>query len=333
MKSPAVTVLLPVHNGARHLPAALRSVLRQSFCDFELLAIDDGSTDETRKILESTGDPRVRVLHHPQNLGLVATLNHGLAEARGEWIARQDADDLSAPGRLAAQMSFARGNPAVPLIGADALLIDEADRYRGRWRTGGHADLVAWDLCFRAPFAHGSVLFRRGIIADRLGGYRDRPACEDLDLWARVAAEFPVVTLRQPLVKYRLHSASIMAGAEKSGERVAAVRRILEDHMAAMAPGLGGQERGAIAEAWAGDLPADWERYFEAVKALEWGFLRGRRMGAGFARLRAEQHYSLFYRACRAGAGGAFLRALARYDRASLPRMPWVRMAAATVRK
>ncbi len=333
MKAPAVTVLLPVYNGARHLDEALRSVLRQSFCDFELLAIDDGSTDESVRILESTGDPRVRVLRNERNLGLVATLNRGLVEARGEWIARQDADDVSAPGRLAAQMSFARGNPSVPLVGADAWLIDAAGHSRGRWRTGGHADLVAWDLCFRAPFAHGSALFRRSIIADRLGGYREKPACEDLDLWARVAAEFPVVTLRQPLMKYRLHEASIMAGAQKDAGRVRAVGDILKRHMRAVAPGMEEPDRAVIAAGWSGELPADWNGYFAAVRALELGFLRGRRPAGGFSRLRAEQHYALYFRACRMGAGGAFLRALAGADAASLPRMPWMRMLAATFQK
>lgn len=331
MTTPAVTVLLPVFNGARHLPAAIESVLRQRFCDFELLAIDDGSTDESPRLLRKIADPRVRVLRNERNLGLVATLNRGLAEARGEWIARQDADDVSAPGRLAAQMSFARGNPSVPLVGSDAWLIDDAGRSRGRWRTGGHADLVSWDLCFRAPFAHGSALFRRSIVAERFGGYRALPACEDLDLWARVAAEFPVVTLRQPLMKYRLHRGSIMAAAEADGRRRAAVREILERHMVTVAPGTTAEDRAEISAAWSGGLPTDWAAYFAAVRALELGFLRGRRAAPGLASLRAEQYYALYFRACRAGAGGAFLRALARADAAALPRLPWVRMLAATV--
>jgi len=330
MTTPAVTVLLPVFNGGRHLRAAVESVLGQSFCDFELLAIDDGSTDESRRLLEGFSDPRLRVLSNERNLGLVATLNRGLAEARGEWIARQDADDVSAPGRLAAQMSFARGNPSVPLLGADAWLIDDEGRARGRWRTGGHADLVSWDLCFRAPFAHGSALFRRRIVAERLGGYQPLPACEDLDLWARVAAEFPVVTLRQPLMKYRLHRESIMASAENAGDRRAAVREMLERHMATVAPGTEPAQRREISAAWSGGLPGNWMGYFAAVKALELGFLRGRRAAPGLARLQAEQHYALYFRACRIGVGGDFLRALARADVAMLPRLPWVRMLAAT---
>jgi glycosyltransferase involved in cell wall biosynthesis len=328
MKSPAVTVLMPVFNVARHLRESIASVLRQSFCDFELLAIDDGSTDESPEILAALGDPRVRVLRNERNLGLVATLNRGLAEARGEWIARQDADDISAPGRLAAQMAFARGNPAVPVLGCDALLIDDAGRPRGRWRTGGHADLVAWELCFRAPFAHTSALFRRSIVSERLGGYRDLRACEDLDLWARMAAEFPVVTLRQPLVKYRLHGASIMAGATGDSARVEAVRGALERHMAAMAPGLSRPERALIASAWSGGALPEWPAYFEAVKMLRLNFLRGRRKPPGFSRVLADEHYSLWF---RAGRPVALLRTLAKAEPGLFARMPWPRMAAGMV--
>jgi hypothetical protein len=333
MKPPVVTVLMPVFNGARHLRAAIESVTRQSFCDFELLVIDDGSTDETAQMLDGFGDPRLRVLRNERNLGLVPTLNRGLAEARGEWIARQDADDLSAPGRLAAQLGFVQGNPSVPLVGTDAWLIDDNGRPRGRWRTGGHADLVQWDLCFRAPFAHSSALFRRGMIVDRFGGYRDLPACEDLDLWQRVAEKFPVVTLRQPLVKYRLHGASIMAGSAHDSARARAVREILERQIESVAPGVSLEIRSQVASPWSGPLPVDWNKYCEAVKAVEWGFLRGRRPGPGFGRMKAELAYALYFRAVREGRGAEFLRALLNVDGALWRHLPWIRMAVTAVRK
>jgi glycosyltransferase involved in cell wall biosynthesis len=333
MSAPAVTVLVPVFNGAAHLRESLESILRQRFCDFELLVIDDGSTDDTARILDEVEDRRLRVLRNETNLGLVATLNRGLAEARGEWIARQDADDISAPGRLIAQMSFARGNPSVPVVGADAWLINEAGRFCGRWRTAGHADLVAWDLCFRAPFAHGSALFRRSIVMERFGGYRDLPACEDLDLWSRVAADFPVVTLRQPLVKYRLHAASIMAGADGSVPRKQAVRDILDRHIQAVAPGLGERERSLVASVWSDCEQCEWSDYFDAVKMLSFNFCRGRGMAPGFHRVIADQYYALFFRARRSGTARAFLCALAKAQPSILPRMPWLRMLAATIRK
>ncbi len=331
MSGPAVTVLMPVFNGALYLRESVRSVLAQTFTDFELLVIDDGSTDESPAMLAESPDPRVRILRNERNCGLVATLNRGLAEAKGEWIARQDADDVSAPGRLAAQVAFVRGNPAVPLLGTDAWLIDGKGRARGRWRTGGHADAVAWDLCFRAPFAHGSALFRRSVILDRMGGYRDMKACEDLDLWSRVAQEFPVVTLREPLMKYRQHETSIMSAAAKDRVRSQAVGKILERYIGAIAPGVSEAERGVIATAWGGGKPASWRDYFEAVKSLELAFLRGRRKPPGLDRLIAEQHYTLFYRERRHRR--VLLQALAEVDPGTLLRMPWVRMAVALFRR
>lgn len=330
MSGPAVTVLLPVFNGARYLRESLRSVLGQTFTDFELLVIDDGSTDSTPAILAEFADPRMRVVRNARNIGLVATLNRGLDEARGEWIARQDADDLSAPGRLAAQMSFARGNPSVPLLGADAWLIDGEGRGCGRWRTGGHADLVGWDLCFRSPFAHGSALFRRSVVRERMGGYRDVKACEDLDLWARVAGEFPVVTLRQPLVKYRIHQGSIMAEAAQDRIRQREVEKILEDRMKVAAPGLGGAERRVIAEVWGGGKPESWRAYFDTVGALELGYLRGRGRAPGFDRLVAEQHYALYFRERRHRR--ILLRELFASDKRRFFNMPWLRMLAVTLR-
>ena len=331
MNPPPVTVLLPVFNGARFLAESLASVARQTFTDFELLVIDDGSTDDTPRVLAEFRDPRLRVLRNDRNLGLVASLNLGLASARGDWIARQDADDLSAPGRLAAQMAFARGNPAVPLVGSDAWLIDAAGRPKGRWRTGGHADLISWDLCFRTPFPHGSALLRRSVILNRLGGYRDQPACEDLDLWGRVAAEFPVVTLREPLIKYRLHDASVMAGADPSVRRRAAVRALLERHMETIAPGFDASP--VIASAWTETSPEDWLEYFEALAELERAFWRGRRAAPGFSALLAEQHYTRFFRARRDGDAGAFLRGMAMGRPGLLPRLPWLRLLAALVRR
>lgn len=331
MSAPAVTVLLPVFNGARYVREAVASVLGQTFTDFELLVIDDGSTDASPQILAEVGDPRVRVLRHEQNLGLVATLNRGLAEARGEWIARQDADDLSAPGRLAAQMAFVRGNPSIPLLGSDAWLIDGRGLPRGRWRTGGAADLVAWDLCFRAPFAHGSALFRRGLVLERFGGYREVQACEDLDLWSRVAGQFPVATLREPLMKYRLHEASIMTAAAKDRVRGKAVQEILRRHILAVAPGLPEVEADRVAVVWGGGKPENWRAYFLAVQALKLGFLRGRGKPPGFDRLVAEQHYALYFRERRHRP--VLLRALAGVDGKMMLRLPWPRMLAAVFRR
>src|ERR1700749_735753 len=108
--SPRVTVLIPVYNASTYLLEAVHSVLAGSFRDLELLAINDGSTDKSVDILRSIDDPRLRIVENPKNLGVAATLNRGLDLAEGEFIARMDSDDISAPDRLARQVAFMEAN-------------------------------------------------------------------------------------------------------------------------------------------------------------------------------------------------------------------------------
>lgn len=323
-----VTVLMPVFNGERHISNAIRSVLNQTFREFELLVVDDGSTDSTVSLVKAVADPRLRLIRNPENLGLVATLNRGLDEALGTFVARLDADDLMAASRLAEQVSFLRGNPSVPLVGSDARLIDENDRWCGRWRTARGSDWIRWDCAFRTPFAHSSVMFRRCLIRERFGGYQNHRACEDLDLWGRVAAEFPVTSLSSPLVSYRLHRASVM-GIENAGAgrgRIEAEYEVLLRNQRTLAPGSSLEVSERLAGVWSGrDANPDWSSYFDAMKDVELGFLRGRPAPGVFRRLVADQHYML---ACRLDAAGriAFLTALWRCDRTAFLRLPWMRL-------
>lgn len=328
MSAPVITVLMPVFNAESFLREAIESVLAQSFREFELLAIDDGSHDGSAAILEEFRDARLRVIRNDRNRGLVETLNRGLAESRGEWIARQDSDDASHPERLRSQLGFVRGNPALSLIGADARLVDEKGRTAGRWRTGGHADLVAWDLCFRTPFCHSTAFFRRDSAA-KLGGYRALPACEDYDLWSRMAMEVPVVTLREPLVKYRLHQRSVMATTRKTGDEAAnaSLREALKKYLRKVCPGLSASVVDDVVMPWTGQEDVEWPAYFDAVEEMERMFLRGRRPPPGFERLCADQNYMLWNRASHRN---AFARALLRQSPAVAFRMPWLRMAAAS---
>ncbi len=329
--NPAVTILMPAYNAERHLSESIRGVLAQTFRDFELLIVDDGSTDESLAITTAFEDPRVRVIRNETNAGLVGALNRGLAEARGEWIARQDADDRSAPERLAAQVEFARAHPSVPLVGSDARLISGRGDYRGRWRTGGHADLVRWDLCFRTPFAHSSAFFRRSIVIEKFAGYRDLRACEDFDLWSRIARDFPVVTLRRPLVDYRLHETSIMAFEHARGS-IAPVAGILRSNLASAAPGLSASDQDVIVDAWAAGSVTDWTRYFRAIGEARRGFLRGRSAPPGFDRLVAEQHYTLLCRRKTRLGRMAVLNGLRRASGRQFAALPWPRVLVALMR-
>ena len=207
--NPQVTVLMPVRNGAAHLQEAIDSILAQTFTDFELLIIDDGSTDATPKILRAVRDPRVRVVTHPQNLGLVPTLNQGLELARGELIARQDHDDLSQPERLQKQVDFLRRHPDFALVGTEAFATGEDGKKAYRLLRPLRPESVRWYLCFDNAFIHSSVMFRRDVIQRDFGGYARSFHSEDYALWSRVARARPTANLPEPLLLYREHVSSV----------------------------------------------------------------------------------------------------------------------------
>jgi glycosyltransferase involved in cell wall biosynthesis len=204
---PAVSVLLPVYNGARFLRPALESILGQSFTDFELLVLDDGSTDDSVRIAEGYRDPRIRILSAASNQGLPRALNRGLAAASGEFVARQDADDLSHPDRFARQLEFLRANPTVALVGAQAEVIDETGAAAGR-RLAYPCDdaAIRRRLLLRNPFAHTTVMFRRTAVL-AVGGYDESfRYCQDFALWNRLATRHRVANLHEVLAGYRIHS-------------------------------------------------------------------------------------------------------------------------------
>jgi glycosyltransferase involved in cell wall biosynthesis len=132
---PKVTVLLPVYNSAPFLRQAVDSILAQTRGDFELLAIDDGSTDASLEILHSYHDPRLRIIQHPRNLGLVASLNEGLDLAHGEYVARMDADDAMVPERLAEQSAFLDARPDIAVVAAFVEFINTEGAVTGSWAT------------------------------------------------------------------------------------------------------------------------------------------------------------------------------------------------------
>jgi glycosyltransferase involved in cell wall biosynthesis len=206
---PSVTVLLPVHNGAAHVREAIDSILAQTFPDFELLVIDDGSADDTPQILRGVADPRMRVVTNPKNLGLVPTLNRGLEMARGEFIARQDHDDVSLPERLKRQVDYLRSNPDCAVVGTEAVQTDAQGRKAFRLLRPSGAEAIRWYLCFDNAFIHSSVMFRRDVVWRELGGYPQSLHSEDYALWSRVARTHSTANLPEPLLHYREHASSV----------------------------------------------------------------------------------------------------------------------------
>ena len=219
---PVVSVLIPVYNGAAFLAEALASVRAQSFADWELLLVDDGSTDSTPAICAAAAasDRRVQVLRKA-NSGLSETLNLGLAEARGDWIARLDADDLMEPDRLARQLAFLRARPDLGGAASFYTVIDREGRERQKVRP------LPRDVAEIEPFlagggtlrfTHPTVTYRRDV-ALSVGGYRRAfEPCEDVDFFLRfLEAGRPVLVQEEFLTRYRAHPGQITAGKLHDG--------------------------------------------------------------------------------------------------------------------
>lgn len=202
--NPTVSVVLSVRNGGSDLSRALGTILNQSFSDFELIAINNGSSDGTREFLDQIGDPRVRV-YHQEDRGLAAALNRGISLARGRYIARQDHDDWALPTRIEQQVRFLDAHPDHGLIGTCAE-IWIADHPTGRFHDHPAEDAqLRFALLFNNPFVHSSVMMRKAAL-DQVGSYTTdhaRQPPEDYELWSRIARRFRVANLPERLTIYR----------------------------------------------------------------------------------------------------------------------------------
>ena len=207
--APSVSVVMPVYNGAAFLREAIESVLAQTFRDFELLLINDGSTDDTQEIIDSyRRDSRLRCISRP-NKGLIATLNEGWQRARGSYIARMDADDVSAPERLARQVAFLDAHLDVGVVGSAIWVIDAHGQRDGPIYLPATHHMIVWRLCFEDPLVHPTVLIRRAVL-ERAGGYDPAmPHAEDYDLWRRVSAFTRLHNLPDVLLSLRKHATNV----------------------------------------------------------------------------------------------------------------------------
>jgi glycosyltransferase involved in cell wall biosynthesis len=202
--SPRISVILPVYNGEAYLQEAVDSILGQTCSDFELIAIDDGSRDGSGAILDAVRDPRVRVVHQ-ENMGLALTLNKGIVLARGEYIARQDQDDISRPERLARQLAYMDAHPACGLLGTWSVIQEDRTPTARQHRHPCSNGELQLRVLFDSFFVHSSVMMRRATL-DRTGPYPtdpERNPPEDFDLWLRIARDHELANLPEPLLVYR----------------------------------------------------------------------------------------------------------------------------------
>jgi glycosyltransferase involved in cell wall biosynthesis len=205
---PRISILMPVWNGETFLAAAVDSLLAQTFTDFELLVIDDGSTDRTAEILQDYTDPRLRVLRL-DHAGIVVALNRGMSAAQADWIARLDADDISEPRRLERQWQAVSRHPRAVLCHTAITFFGGGDITPGKTRLPRSRSFTALRLCHQCPVVHSTVLFKKSV-ALAAGGYlpEERHA-EDFSLWGRMLEMGEFIALPEKLVRFRVHQQSV----------------------------------------------------------------------------------------------------------------------------
>ena len=209
---PKVSVILAAYNAQQYLREAITSILSQQFGDLEFLIVNDGSTDDTREIIQSFPDPRIRFIENRTNVGLTRSLNRALAKAQGEYIARQDADDISEPNRLAEQVAYLDRHSDVTLAGTWFTVIDSNGSLVRRSSLPSSDLDIRWDMFFSCPFVHGSVMWRHTPVRQQVGMYDERLCySQDYELWTRIASHFRVGNVEAFLLRYREHAQSMTA--------------------------------------------------------------------------------------------------------------------------
>jgi glycosyltransferase involved in cell wall biosynthesis len=207
MSQPFVSVLMPVYNAGRFLREAVDSVLAQTYPAFELIAIDDASTDGSYAVLQdyAARDSRVRVFRQPQNLGIVAARNRAFAEARPDatYYAILDSDDVALPERLQKQVAFLEAHADHALVGGHTEIIDERSQPVGIRHYPTDYAAICRTITRYNPIAQPAVMLRRSMLepAPYHAGF---PRCQDYELWLRLASEHPVANLDCPVLRYRV---------------------------------------------------------------------------------------------------------------------------------
>lgn len=200
---PKVSVLMAVRNGGPFLRQALQSIYNQTYRDFEVVIVDDASSDETAGILLEMKDARTFIYRNAENQGLTKSLNRGLRLCRGEYVARMDADDVSHLGRLDRQIRFLERHPDIALVGSSYYRIDAEGIVTAHIEVPTEDDQIREMMRRKCAFGHGTVMARRSVLVE-CGGYDERFACaQDYDLWLRISEKHKLVNLAEPLYGWR----------------------------------------------------------------------------------------------------------------------------------
>ena len=237
MAFPKVTVLMSVYNATEYLPEALESILAQSFTDFEFLIIDDGSKEPLDQVMGEYKDERIKIVRQ-DNRGLTRSLNRGLSLARGEYIARMDADDVSVPERLRLQTVEMEADRGLGLVGSYFDIIDGKGNLLERNEPLIDPTYRLWRLQFHNTYGHGSVMLRKAAVI-AAGAYdEDLRYAQDYDLWSRLSAQNNTKIIPTVLYRYRMIAASGQASVRNYDSQLSNAIKISNRNLIACNPRL-----------------------------------------------------------------------------------------------
>ena len=205
---PETSVILPVYNAVAYVGEALTSLLNQTFTDFEILVLNDGSTDQSEQVIRSFNDTRIRYISSDQNKGLIYQLNLGVKEARGKYIARLDADDVALDNRLQVQFNYLERHPEIGLLGGNAEVLGSNELLCHSEKHDG----ILLEMLHRNAFIHSTVMFRKSIFEQINGGFdTNYKHAEDYRMWQLFTGITKLANLPEVLIKYRVHEQQVSA--------------------------------------------------------------------------------------------------------------------------
>lgn len=215
-----VSVIMPVYNSEKYLEEAINSILNQTFSNFELIIINDGSTDSSEEIIKRYNDERIRYYRNDINRGLIYTLNRGIGLAKGEYIARMDSDDISLPKRFEKQVEFLNLNQEFDVVGGWIRIIHENGRNKYYKPESGFEGIKS-NMIFRTELVHPLVMYRKTYINKLDVCYSpEYPSCEDYELWARTICNSKFYNIPEILLNYRYLEQSITRIADEDKNKI-----------------------------------------------------------------------------------------------------------------
>lgn len=215
-----ISIIMPVYNAEKYIYEAIDSILNQTIEDFELIIVNDGSTDNSEEIIKSFNDTRIKYYRNDINRGLIYSLNRAISISTGEYIARMDSDDISLPNRLEEQISYLEKNKDISIVGSWAEIFGKGVRKK-YYKPEILHDSIRANMFFRCELVHPSVVYRKTFVDSMKILYdEDYKSCEDYQLWVRALKKYKCANIPKVLLKYRYVSNSVTRIADLKENKV-----------------------------------------------------------------------------------------------------------------